>query len=101
MQQLTMSTWNVFKTYQKHARPFDFLTVGIFSQDVKTWLPARSTAVRTCDRRACSSMNRLNGERRNGAVWSAAQSGTLTRFLVCAPMVRSFSGRCKRSIASA
>lgn len=35
MEQLTMSTWNVFKSYQKHARPFDFLTVGIISRDRK------------------------------------------------------------------
>jgi hypothetical protein len=35
MEQLTMSTWNVFKHYQVRARPFDFLIVGIISQDLK------------------------------------------------------------------
>ncbi len=35
MEQLTMSTWNVFKHYQVRARPFDFLIVGIISQDRK------------------------------------------------------------------
>ncbi len=35
MEQLTISTWNVFAPYQAHARPFDFLTVGIISQDRK------------------------------------------------------------------
>jgi hypothetical protein len=35
MEQLTMSTWNVFKHYQLRARPFDFLIVGIISQDRK------------------------------------------------------------------
>ncbi len=33
MEQLTISTWNVFNPYQPHARPFDFLIVGIISQD--------------------------------------------------------------------
>jgi hypothetical protein len=33
MEQLTMSTWNVFAPYQTYARPFDFLTVGLISQD--------------------------------------------------------------------
>ena len=35
MEQLTMSTWNVFKNYQQQARPFDFLIVGIISSDLK------------------------------------------------------------------
>src|ERR1700678_1680885 len=35
MEQLTISTWNVFDPYQGYARPFDFLTVGIISQDRK------------------------------------------------------------------
>jgi hypothetical protein len=35
MEQLTISTWNVFAPYQAHARPFDFLAVGIISQDRK------------------------------------------------------------------
>jgi hypothetical protein len=35
MEQLTISTWNVFNPYQTFARPFDFLTVGIISQDRK------------------------------------------------------------------
>ena len=34
-EQLTMSTWNVFKSYQECARPADFLIVGIISQDRK------------------------------------------------------------------
>jgi hypothetical protein len=33
MEQLTMSTWNVYKGYRKQARPADFLIVGIISQD--------------------------------------------------------------------
>jgi DNA-binding phage protein len=33
MEQLTISTWNVFNPYQAHARPFDFLIVGLISQD--------------------------------------------------------------------
>jgi hypothetical protein len=33
MEQLTISTWNVFHPYQAHARPFDFLIVGLISQD--------------------------------------------------------------------
>ncbi len=35
MEQLTMTTWNVFKHYQSYARPFDFLIVGIISRDLK------------------------------------------------------------------
>ncbi len=34
MEQLTMSTWNVFKNYRQQARPFDFLIVGIISADL-------------------------------------------------------------------
>ena len=33
MEQLTISTWNVFSPYRAHARPFDFLIVGLISQD--------------------------------------------------------------------
>jgi hypothetical protein len=33
LEQLTISTWNVFSPYQAHARPFDFLIVGLISQD--------------------------------------------------------------------
>ena len=33
MEQLTVSTWNVFSPYQTYARPFDFLIVGLISQD--------------------------------------------------------------------
>ena len=33
MEQLTISTWNVFRPYRAHARPFDFLIVGLISQD--------------------------------------------------------------------
>ena len=33
MEQLTISTWNVFSPYRAYARPFDFLIVGLISQD--------------------------------------------------------------------
>ena len=33
MEQLTISTWNVFAPYHAHARPFDFLIVGLIRQD--------------------------------------------------------------------
>ena len=33
LEQLTISTWNVFEPYRAHARPFDFLIVGLISQD--------------------------------------------------------------------
>ena len=33
MEQLTISTWNVSSPYRTHARPFDFLIVGLISQD--------------------------------------------------------------------
>ena len=33
MEQLTISTWNVFSPYRANARPFDFLIVGLISQD--------------------------------------------------------------------
>ena len=33
MEQLTVSTWNVFSPYRAYARPFDFLIVGLISQD--------------------------------------------------------------------
>jgi DNA-binding phage protein len=33
LEQLTISTWNVFSPYRAHARPFDFLIVGLISED--------------------------------------------------------------------
>jgi hypothetical protein len=35
IEQLTISTWNVFNPYQRYARPFDFLIVGLISEDRK------------------------------------------------------------------
>jgi transcriptional regulator with XRE-family HTH domain len=45
MEQLTMSTWNVYKGYREHSRPGDFLIVGIISQD-------RADVI-ACPRRCC------------------------------------------------
>jgi hypothetical protein len=66
MEQLTISTWNVFDPYKAHARPFDFLSLGL-SATARTSPHGRSIAVRSHGRRACSSTSPRNGAHKTRA----------------------------------
>lgn len=101
MEQLTISTWNVFEPYRTHARPFDFLIVGIISQDRKDI----AAHPKSCCKKSRPSRLLFDDPaqwraQETGAAWAAAQYGTLTPFRACAPTGNSLSARCRQSIVS-